>query len=279
MYRAAILAGLCAAAPAAAAAVGDWRLNEVVTAGPSGDGAIRFVELYTPVDACWFPSTRLDVYDADGHVTGQVAPYPVSTCFGAGSYVVLGTAQAGAAFGFTPDVTMLPALPAAAGQLCFASSTTTYDCVRWGAITTPVHDFLGASDDSSASAPPGGIALARTQVTHVVADDWALQTPTPRAPNDGSPWIPPDAAPPADAAPPLADAGPPDAVVDARPRPDARDQPDATEQRYLDLDPGGGACGCRSTTPGGAIPIVLVMFVVFRPADRRMTRRRATKRS
>src|SRR5947209_3710112 len=82
-----------------------------------------------------------------------------------------------AAFAFTPDVTMVPPLPAAAGQLCFASSTTDYDCVRWGAIATPIHDFLGPTDDTSAPTLPPGVALARTQVTHVVADDWTLESP------------------------------------------------------------------------------------------------------
>jgi hypothetical protein len=267
----------------AAAAVGDWRLNEIVTAAPSGDASARYVELFANADACWFPSTRLDAYDAGGHAIGSIAPFPTTTCFSAGTYLVVGTAAAGAAYGFTPDAVGLPPLPTGAGQVCFASSTTDYDCARWGAISVPVHDFLGTADDTSALAPPPGVALARTQVTHVVADDWTLEAPTPRGPNDGTPYVPPDAgvgppdaAPPPDA--PISDAAPPDAVVDARPPADAGPpRPDAPAQTYLDLDPGGGACTCRSTSPGGAIPIVLAVLALVRPADRRLTRRRAKK--
>jgi hypothetical protein len=266
----------------AEAAVGDWQLNEVVTAASNGDASARYVEVYANADACWFPSTRLDVYDAGGHLIGSTAPYLTTTCFTSGTYLVVGTAAAGTAFSFTPDALGLPALPTGAGQLCFASSTTDYDCVRWGAISVPIHDFLGTADDTSAPAPPPGIALARTQVTHVVADDWTLEAPTPRALNNGALYVPPDAAL-IDAAPPppdaqVFDAAPPDAVVDARPPSDAAPlPPDAEAHTYLDLDPGGGACTCRSTSPGGALPIALALFALVRPADRRLTRRRAKK--
>ena len=272
------LCSLLVAGPAFAA-VGDWRLNEVVAASPSGDANARYVELYTPADACWFPSTRLDAYDAAGLPLGSIAPFAQTTCFGADTYLVLGTSAAGAAFGFAPDVTMAPALPMSAGQLCFASSTTNYDCVRWGAVTSPVHDFLGASDDTSAPSIPPGIALARTQITHVVADDWTLESPTPRGPNDGSPWIPPDAGAPIDAATPPIDAAPPDAIVDARPPSDAGPVIDAQNHAYLDLDPGGGACTCRGGGggAGGAIPIAIILFALVRPADSRLTRARAKK--
>jgi hypothetical protein len=268
-------------AHAAAAAVGDWQLNELVSAAPNGDAAARYVELYANADACWFPSTRLDVYDAGGQRTGSIAPFLTTTCFPSGTYLVVGTAAAGATFGFTPDAVGLPPLPTGAGQLCFASSSTDYDCVRWGAISVPVHDFLGATDDTSALAPPRGIALARTQVTHVVANDWTLEAPTPRAVNDGAPYVPPDAGlGPPDAAPPpdaqVTDAAPPDAVVDARPPRDAAPlPPDAPAHTYLSLDPGGGACTCRSTSAGGAIPIAIALLALVRPADRRLTRRRA----
>ena len=273
------LGSLLLASPAFAA-VGDWRLNEVVASAPNGDTAARYVELYTPADACWFPSTRLDAYDAGGLPLGSIAPFAQTTCFAADTYLVLGTTAAGAAFGFTPDVTMAPALPPAAGQLCFASSTTNYDCVRWGAITSPVHDFLGASDDTSAPSIPPGIALARTQVTHVVVDDWTLESPTPRGPNDGSPWMPPDAGVLPDAAvdAAIADASPPDAIVDARPPSDAGPVIDAQNHEYLDLDPGGGACACRGGGgAGGAIPIAIIILFVVRPADSRLTRARAKK--
>ncbi len=274
VYRRLTLGVLLVASPAAAA-VGDWRLNEVLTAGPGNDGSVRFVELYTGVDACWFPSTRLDVYDPNGNAIDAIAPFSSTTCFAAGTYLVLATSGAASQYGFTPDVTMVPALPVNAGQLCFASSSTNYDCVRWGAIAVPVHDFLGATDDTSAIAPPGGISLARTQVTHVVADDWATESPTPRAPNDGTVWIPPDAGPPDASIDARADGGPPDAVVDARPRADAASHPDAEDHRYLELDPGGGACSCRTGAAGGAIPIAIVVLALFFPTDRRVTRRRS----
>jgi hypothetical protein len=263
-----IAAAILAAAGPARAGVSGWQLSEVLPAGPGGDPQVRYVELSAPSGGCWFSTTRLDAYDAAGAALGSVAPLSQTTCFGADTYLVLGTAEAGQAYGFTPDHLQVPPLPAAAGQLCFASSATRYDCVRWGAVTAPVHGILGAGDDSSAPAPPAGMALARVATTYVVADDWALATPTPRGPNDGTPWDPPDAG--VDAGPP-ADAGPPpDAVIDARPDDGGR-PPDAADHRFLDLDPGGGACGCRTARPGGAWPLVLVVAAGL---SRRTGRRR-----
>src|SRR5579862_6244157 len=72
--------GLGIASPAAAA-VGDWQLNEVVTAAPNGDASARYVEVFANADACWFPTTRLDVFDAGGVLTGSRAPFATTTCF------------------------------------------------------------------------------------------------------------------------------------------------------------------------------------------------------
>jgi len=137
--------------------------------------------------------------------------------------------------------------------------------VRWGAIATPVHDLFGDTDDTSAPAPPGGIALARVQEVHVVEVDWRTETPTPRGPNDGTPWDPADAgldAAPTDAAidAPLIDAARSDAARDAR-------DLDAS-QLFLELDPAGGAgCGCSGggpVAPGSAGLGLAVLALVRR---------------
>lgn len=263
------------------AGVASWRLSEVLPAGDGGDPAVRFVELYTATGACWFATTRLAVYDGVGQGLGVVAPFVSTTCFPAASYVLLATAEAQAAFGATADHGVVPALPRAAGQLCLVSSSTPYDCVRWGAITVPIHDLFGPDDATAVVAPPGGTSLVRVDETHVVATDWAFAAPTPRGPNDGTPWIPPDAGPP-DAPPP--DAGDPgDAGIDARPgdrvdaRPpaDARGFPDAANNRYLELDPGGGACACRAATPSSGAPLVLALWALSRRRRRASSGRSA----
>lgn len=232
----------------AAAGVSGFRLSEVVTASGSGDPASRYVELEATADACVFPSTRVVSYDAAGAVIGDAAPFASALCVAAGTFVLLATPAAQAEFATTADSGLVPQLDALHGQICLVSSATRYDCVRWGAIATPVHDLFGPTDDTSAAAPPGAIALSRVDETHVIAVDWRTETPTPRGPNDGTPWDPRDAG--VDA--PFADAGPTDAGLDALPDApvDARDR-DAS-QRFLDLDPGGGAtCGCASDSPGG----------------------------
>ena len=97
--------------------------------------------------------------------------------------------------------------------------------------------------------PPPRVLVRLETESGVVG--WGEATPTPRQPNDGTSWEPPDAGVSPDAAPPI-DAGPP---VDAGRRTDAAPRPslDAGNSRYLDLDTVGGAsCGCQSGQASGA---------------------------
>lgn len=264
------LVGLAVAAAPAAADLVDVRLTEVATASAVGDPAARYVELEATAAACVFPSTRVVSYDAAGAVLGDVAPFASATCVAAGTFLLLATPAARAAFGIAEvDGGLVPPIDLDAGQLCLVSSATRYDCVRWGAIATPVRDLFGPDDATAAIPPPAGLALARIANTDVVAVDWRVETPSPRRPNDGTPWDPADAGTDAprpdagtDAAPPI-DAARPDAAADAA-------VADAS-QAFLDLDPGGGAaCGCASgPTPGGAAALLAVVALLAR-------RRRAT---
>lgn len=250
----------------AKAGIEAWEMNEVVTSA-GGDGAVRYLELANLVGGCLFPTSRVVVYDGAGQVVGSAALVTQATCYGAPTYYLLATSAAVTRFGVAADRQIVPPLPADAGQACFVSSQTRYDCVRWGPVSTALEDFFGIGDDSSAQAAPDGQSLARTDHTNVVSADWSLLSPTPRGPNDGTPWTPPDAGPTPDAAPP-ADAGPdagarPDAAI----IPDARPVGDASDQRYLDLDPGGGAlCSCRT---GGGAPAVLLLLAAIALVGRR----------
>ena len=247
---------------AAQAGVAEWRLSEALLAGEGGDGQVRFVELETVDGGCWFPTTQVAVYDGAGTALDVVAPFAVTTCFGAGTFLLLATPQAETTFGVS-GAGGPPAMPAAARQICLRSSATVYDCVRWDGITTAVHDLFGPTDDTTAVAPPPGLALARIAESHVVAEDWIVAEPTPGAVNDGTPWDPPDAGPVPDAGP---DAGPDAAVPDAGPVPDAAEgpgAPDARDDRFLDLDAGGGAgCGCAAQRRGGDLALILVAFAL-----------------
>ena len=258
----AIVLGL--AAPALAGP-SNFRLSELATASSTGDPAARYIELEAVAAACVFPSTEVVAFNAAGVEMGRTSPFTEARCFPAGHYLLLATPQAQAAFMTAADAALVPALPGASGQLCLVSSTTRYDCVRWGSITTPVHDLFAPDDDTAALAAPGGLALSRIADTDVIAVDWEVATPTPRGPNDGTPWDPGDAG--IDGPPPI------DAAVDARvPRPDggggSQDAAvlDAPPQTFLDLDPGGGAaCGCRTgASPGATLPLALGALALLR---------------
>jgi len=269
-----VVAAVLLVASPAAAGVSGFRLSELATASSTGDPAARYVELEATAAGCLFASTQVVAYDAAGAMIGQAAPFAVTTCFPAGRFLVLATPAAQAAFGTAADAALVPALPAAAGQLCLVSSTTRYDCVRWGSIATPVHDLFAPEDDTAAFGPPAGLALARRGEVGVVAEDWRVEDPSPGRANDGMPWDQGDAgidaAPPVDAAVDAAvDGGAPEdggvaldaAAVDAR---DPEPPP-----RYLDLDPGGGAgCGCGAGA-GGELGLVVALAAVWRYRRRR----------
>ena len=171
----------------------------------------------------------------------------VTVCHGAPTFIVLATSEAASYFGVPRDGNLSAALPAS-GQLCFSSSQTNYDCFRWGSVTGPVPDLFGASDTSAIAVAGDGASMVRVSRTHIVAEDWEIAAPTPRQPNDGSAWLPPDAGA-------IVDAG---VTYDAQPRSDAAERSDAGARpdarigvgnpEYLDLDAVGGAsCGCQSS--------------------------------
>ncbi len=270
-FAAAIGCALAAGAGSAGEALAgteDWQINEVlVSAG--GDSSIRYIELYSEPGGCLFPSSQIQVFDAAGQSVGSVSPSPVTVCFGPDTYYLLATTSAKELFDTDADEQIVPEIPGAAGQICFTSSATRYDCVRWGAVSDPIPDLFGPSDATVATAPPDGLALSRVATTHVVEDDWEVLEPTPRGPNDGTPWFPPDAGPTPDAAP-TPDAGPtPDAAPtpDAWPYPDAHPRVDASDMRYLDVDPVGGAsCNCEVRRHRDAPPLgwLLILGVALR---------------
>ena len=247
-----LIFGLLALSPSwAVAGIEDWEVNEVHLQSQS-DTQIRFVELVNLPGGCLFPSTSLHLYAPDGSLLDIIPLAQVTTCYAAPTYFLVATSEASAHFGVVSDFGQLTELPSS-GQLCFASSTTLYDCVRWGSVTAPLADLFGSTDFSVAPEPLDNFSLARVQTTHVVVDDWSEISPSPRAPNDGSTWIPPDAGPLPDASP-VFDAGP---FADAARRTDAGGTDakiDARNTRYLDLDAvGGGDCGCQHTGAAGSL--------------------------
>lgn len=266
MVRASLAAlALGLGAAPAAADPGGFRLSEVATASSLGDPAARYVELEATAEACVGPTTLIVSYDAAGRVLGDVAPFPGARCIPAGTYFLLATPAAQTAFATAADASFVPPLDLDAGQVCLVASATRYDCVRWGAVAAPVRDLFGPDDASSAVPAPAGLALARIGELHVVAIDWRVETPTPRGPNDGTPWDPPDAG---------VDAPRPDAAVDATPVDAARVDaaPDAitvdADQTFVRVDPvGGAACGCG--VDGGPASVGLAAAVVVWLARRR----------
>jgi MYXO-CTERM domain-containing protein len=272
-----VVAVLCWPLGSARAGTQDWEINEVL-ASAGGDSAVRYIELKNGVGGCFFPSSQIQVFDSAGVEVGSVSPSPTTICFGPDTYYLLATTGAMELFDTDADKQIVPQIPAAAGQVCFTSSTTRYDCVRWGSIADPIPDFFGVSDTTEATPPPDGMALARVSTTHVVVDDWQILDPTPRGPNDGTPWFPPDAGPVPDAGP-TPDAAP---IPDAAPQPDAWLLPDAgpridaSDMRYLDVDPVGGAtCSCKAGRKQSAPPIAwLLVAALAVPALRRRRRSR-----
>ncbi len=273
MLRSCLVVLAVTMASPAAAGVSAFRLSELVTASPTADPAARYIELEALGDGCWFPSTVVRVYDPAGGTLGDAMPFASTTCFTAGTYLLFATPAAQAVFMTAADTAIVPVLPAAAGQLCLVSSTTRYDCVRWGTITTPVHDLFGPADDTTTLAAPGGLALARVADVNVVAADWRVESPTPRRPNDGTPWDPGDAG--VDASP-ATDAGGDDAGRDGPAPIDAPFAVDAARvdanDRFLDLDPGGGAscgCGAGASTSAAVTALLVVLALTGKPRARR----------
>jgi hypothetical protein len=262
------VAGLAAATgPVPAfAGVEAWRVNEVVS--EPGQPTLRYVELYAPPsgapDNCFFSTTRLEVLDAAGVVVGTVTPFPATTCYGGDTYFLFATSEAAAAFGVDADASLSVVPAPVAGQVCLRSGAIRYDCARWGAVSVAVVDQENPADMSSAPSIPAGLALTRIADTSVVSADFDIGARTPRGPNDGTPWFPPDAGPPppdaapAPDAPPPADAAPPPAF-DATPIDftDARESPPV----FLDAEPGGGGCSVGHRAGGGTAMLVLLALV------------------
>ena len=265
-----------AGAPTAHAALADFRVSEVF-AGSAAAPTAQFIEIHVPANTvanCLFPTTRIEIFDGAGTLIGAIAPFSGTECYAAGTFFLFANPEATALFGVERDARLDVAIPRAAGQVCLASSQTRYDCARWGTITNAVR-YLRNTDDATAAPPiPAGVALARVADMATVATDFLLQSPTPRQPNDGTVWIPPDGG----VVDPEPDAAVPDATV-----PDARDdftRPDAppiprpdgnfTNPDFLSADPGGGAA--LSCSAGGGFSswlLVLGLIAVIRALDTR----------
>lgn len=247
--KAAVLFCLLAAPNNAWSGVSDWELSEVHVSS-AGDANLRYVELVNEVGGCLFPTSTLDLYDAQGTLLDTQGLSVITSCYGAPTYLLLATGESAEYFGVARDGNLSTQLPEA-GQLCFRSSQTNYDCVRWGPVLGPIFDLFGPVDTSAIALPDDGVSVHRFDRSHIVAADWQAAEPTPRQPNDGTVWLPPDAGPIFDAGP-VYDAGPsPDAAQrpDSGPRPDARSG--ISNPDYLDLDPVGGAsCGCQTQGQG-----------------------------
>ena len=255
------LACLLAGPTLAHADLSDWELSEVHLSH-DGDENLRYVELANEVGGCLFPSSTLDLYDANGVLLDTQSLSTITTCHGAPTYLLLATPQAATYFGVERDGNLSTPLPSS-GQLCFSSSQTNYDCVRWGSVLGPVPDLFGPNDTSATTPPDDGFSIVRTSRTHIVAADWEIALPSPRQPNDGTTWEPPDAGVVYDAGT-RADAGPrPDAAQrsDAGPRADAH--VGVRDPDYLDLDTTGGAsCGCQTESSAGPWSLLFALLLV-----------------
>ena len=67
----------------ARADVQDWQLNEVLTT-VGGDATVQYIELRNDVGGCFFPTSRIEVFDAAGGFVGAVNAAVVTTCFDPG---------------------------------------------------------------------------------------------------------------------------------------------------------------------------------------------------
>src|SRR5262245_51496248 len=134
------VAMLCQVAAPAGAGTEDWEVNEIVVSGPGADTAVRYIELANAVGGCLFPTSRVASYDADGQLVDAQPLATVTTCYGANTYFLVATSAAKSFFATDADVSVAPLIPIGSGQVCFESSSTRYDCVRWGAITTALVD-------------------------------------------------------------------------------------------------------------------------------------------
>jgi MYXO-CTERM domain-containing protein len=230
-----------------AAGVAVFRLSEVVTASPTDDPAARYVELEVFGDGCLFPSTVLRAFDGGGAAVGEVAPFASTTCVTAGTYRCSRPrrrrrvhdrcrrrqrAAAGGGRAGVPDQLDHPLRLRAGADLTavtISSAPTTP-----APSSRPAASRWPASPTSTSSRPTGGSRLTpRAQRRHAVE------------PGDAG----------VDAA---IDAGDGDAGIDGPPPPiDAPFMVDAAHidanDRFLDLDPGGGAaCGCGTSGGGGS---------------------------
>jgi len=266
-WRSAVLAvGLALACPRpAAASIADWRVNEVL-ASAGGDGSVRFIELFVPagtVGNCVFPTTRIEVYDGQGQLLGTASPFASTVCYGGGTFFLIATDAAMAHFGLTRDARLDLPVPAFAGQVCFASSQTRYDCARWGPVGVAIRYLRNIDDTTSTGSMPDGVAVARVQDTGVVADDFVLEAPTPGAANAGTIFTGPDAGMPADARPPPDAPSLPDARTDfSHPDAPVLDRPDANlNPRFLAADPGGGAgCSVAGRPQAGWLALLILVL-------------------
>ena len=75
----------------------------VVTLGRRTDDGELHVPAGDDADNCFFPSTRLTVYDGAGVVVGRVSPFSQTVCFDSDTYFLFATLQAADHYGVPRD--------------------------------------------------------------------------------------------------------------------------------------------------------------------------------
>jgi Ca2+-binding RTX toxin-like protein len=165
-----------------------------VFAGAPGQLSSQFVELQLHAGGHNFVGDKqIVVYDSSGAVINAFT-FPADLPNGANQTSILGaTAQAATFFGVTPDLTIMPAIPAAGGKVCYERPVPllVIDCVSWGSFSgssvgtgTPFNVagglVLGWSALRDISGGTSATLLEGGDDTGDSAADFDLADPTPR---------------------------------------------------------------------------------------------------
>jgi MYXO-CTERM domain-containing protein len=228
------------------------RVSEVLLSS-GGDDAVQFVELLDFYAENFPNSYYLGVYDAGGASLGTVAlpdPDPLTP-----GQILISTAAADDAFGTTGAAELTVPLPAA-GHACFeVLPSTKISCLSWGCVDADVSG-TGRFPSAEAAAPPDGMSAQLQGNGTTVAANFELAAPTPGEANDSG-----DSAP---ACPTDPDAGPSD--VDSGPVSGDDGGVGGPDGGGNGGDGNGGGdddsgCGCRTSSPGGAASMFLVLGI------------------
>ncbi len=119
------------------------------------------IQMYSPGQT-FVSGHQITVFDATGALVGTYT-FAANVSNGANqAKIMIGTAQATAAFGVTPDLVMGTAtISAAGGKACFDAIPA--DCVSWGAYT-------GSTTGVGTPAAPGGIPAGKVLRRNVGSD-------------------------------------------------------------------------------------------------------------